>query len=269
VPAPVMIKNVAGNRLGKGMSFFMLGGELARSLGPLIIIGAVSLWGLEGTYNLIPVGILATLILYWKFKDVQVDKPSKSVDKEASFNQSFKMHMPFFVYMSGVIFFTSLVRGALTSFLPIYLTEKGASLWLAGLSLSIIQLSGAAGTFASGTVSDKIGRRAALLLMVAISPILTLLFVFFHDIIAIPLLLFIGFFLFSSTPVLLSIVNELDTNHPSFINSIFMTINFVFSALGILLVGILSDYIGLDTTYLLTAGVCLLSIPFVILITRK
>ena len=43
VPAPVLIKDVAGNRLGKGMSFFMLGGELARSLGPLIIIGAVSL----------------------------------------------------------------------------------------------------------------------------------------------------------------------------------------------------------------------------------
>ena len=54
VPGPVMIKHVSGDRIGKGMSFYMLGGELARTLGPLIILAAVSLWGLEGTYKLIP-----------------------------------------------------------------------------------------------------------------------------------------------------------------------------------------------------------------------
>src|SRR6056297_2955543 len=41
VPAPVMVKNIAGKRTGKGMSFYMLGGELARTLGPLIITTAV------------------------------------------------------------------------------------------------------------------------------------------------------------------------------------------------------------------------------------
>ena len=269
VPAPVLIKDVAGNRLGKGMSFFMLGGELARSLGPIIIIGAVSLWGLEGTYNLIPVGLIATFILYWRLKDITVYKSSDKAKKEMGLNQSFKKHLPFFAYTSGVVFLTSLIKGALTNFLPLYLTEKGSSLWLAGISLSIIQLSGAVGTFTSGTLSDKIGRRLSLLIMVIVSPILMVMFVYFHQTLVIPLLLFIGFFLFAYTPVLLAIVNELDTAHPSFLNGIFMTVNFVFSALGMLLVGILSDYIGLDNTYLLTAAVCLLSIPFVILITKK
>lgn len=63
VPAPVMIKHVSGARIGKGMSIFMLGGELARTLGPLFVLSAVSLWGLEGTYKLIPIGLAASFIL--------------------------------------------------------------------------------------------------------------------------------------------------------------------------------------------------------------
>jgi len=45
VPAPVMISRLAGDRKGKGMSFFMTGGELARALGPVITVGGVSLLG--------------------------------------------------------------------------------------------------------------------------------------------------------------------------------------------------------------------------------
>ncbi|MCB9503725.1 MAG: MFS transporter [Deferribacteres bacterium] len=45
VPAPVMIKHLSAEKTGAGMSYFMFGGELARTLGPLIITAAMSLWG--------------------------------------------------------------------------------------------------------------------------------------------------------------------------------------------------------------------------------
>ena len=35
VPGPVMIKHYSGDRTARGMSFFMFGGELARTVGPL------------------------------------------------------------------------------------------------------------------------------------------------------------------------------------------------------------------------------------------
>ena len=63
---PVMMKKISGDSVGKGMSFFMLGGEIARTTAPLIIVGTVSLWGLQGTYRLIPFGILASIILFFK-----------------------------------------------------------------------------------------------------------------------------------------------------------------------------------------------------------
>jgi len=34
VPSPVMIKTVSGDQIGTGMSFYMVGGVLARTLGP-------------------------------------------------------------------------------------------------------------------------------------------------------------------------------------------------------------------------------------------
>ena len=74
VPAPVMIKQVSGPRLGKGMSYFMLGGELARTLGPLIIVAAVETWGLDGSLRLIPFGIIASAVLYFRLKDIEIRK---------------------------------------------------------------------------------------------------------------------------------------------------------------------------------------------------
>ena len=72
VPAPVMIKKLSGSRIGKGMSYFMLGGDLARTLGPLVIVGVVSLWGLEGTYKLIPFGLAASVFLFIKLRKVNI-----------------------------------------------------------------------------------------------------------------------------------------------------------------------------------------------------
>jgi hypothetical protein len=40
-----MIKQSSGEETGKGMSYFMVGGEFARTLGPILITAAVSWWG--------------------------------------------------------------------------------------------------------------------------------------------------------------------------------------------------------------------------------
>ena len=78
VPAPVMVYRVAGERTGRAMSFYMTGGELARTLGPLTIIGAISLLGLDGFYPVMIVGIAVSMVMYLKFKDIPVKIHSKT-----------------------------------------------------------------------------------------------------------------------------------------------------------------------------------------------
>jgi len=265
VPAPVMIKRVSGNRIGKGMSFFMLGGEIARSIGPIYILAAVSLWGLERTWRLIPFGLAASTLLFFKFRNIQISDAFKNEKKEFGVKQTLKKYFPFFLTIAGIVFFTSLVRGSLTAFLPTFITGKGGNLWAGGISLSVLQFAGAMGTFFSGTISDKIGRPRTLLIMALTTPVLMFVFVMLNNsVFAFPLLMLIGFVMFAATPVLLAEVNNIDSEHPALINGIFMTLNFLFGAFALLIVGVLGDQFGLQTTYLLMAGVSLFSIPFIL-----
>jgi FSR family fosmidomycin resistance protein-like MFS transporter len=263
VTAPVMVKQVSLDKIGRGMSFYMLGGELARTLGPLIILGAVSLWGLEGTWRLVPFGIAASGLLYIRLKDIQVDRThTKKGDVHAG---KVLAHLaPFFISLAGILLFQGAMKSALTIYLPTYLTSKGISLWIAGLSLSVLQFSGVAGTFLAGTISDRIGRKNALLVIAAVNPLLMWLFMVIDGIFVIPVLILNGLFLFGSGPVMLALVHDLDVKRMSFVNGIYMTLNFILSSLTVLAVGFAADRIGLDLTYKLSALTAVGSLIFVI-----
>jgi FSR family fosmidomycin resistance protein-like MFS transporter len=270
VPAPVMIKYVSGDRVGKGMSFYMFGGELARSIGPMVILGAVSLWGLEGSYRLMPFGITASLVLYLRVRNIKISGDFKKKETRTRLKKILFMYLPFFIILAGITLSRSFMRGALTSFLPTYLNlEKGKDLWISGISLSIIQLAGAAGTFLAGSLSDKIGRKTTLLIICIASPVFMVFFLMVEGIWVIPLLVLLGFSLTAATPVLLALVQDLDSDRPAFMNSILMTINFFLSAVGIMVVGLLGDWLGLENTYRVSVVLALAAIPFILKLKNK
>ena len=264
-PGPVMVRHISGGRVGKGMSFFMLGGELARSLGPLLILSAVSFWSLEETYKLIPIGLGASVILYLKFRKIKIAEDFEKRKREKiSIPDTVKTNLGTFISLSGIIFFINMLKSSLTAFLPTYITFKGESLWLGGAALSILQLAGAVGTFSSGTISDRIGRKNTLLITAVSLPLLMWLFILLGDSFMMLILVLIGFFLFASTPVMLAIVNDIKSERPSFINGIYMTINFLISALTVTLVGFLSDITSLDIMYKIVSVFPLVAVPFII-----
>jgi FSR family fosmidomycin resistance protein-like MFS transporter len=146
----------------------------------------------------------------------------------------------------------------------VYLTNQGDTLWFAGASLSIFQLAGAGGSYFSGTMSDRIGRRKVLIVASILNPFLLLLFIFTSGVLSFLILLLLGFFLFAFTPVMLAIVNESKTEFPTFLNGIFMTINFLASALAVSLIGFSADFFSLQTTYIMSAIAGFICIPFVL-----
>ena len=270
VPAPVMIKNISGNKLGKGMSYFMVGGELARTLGPLIIVAAATYWGLEGTYKLIPFGIFASIILFFRLRKIDLREDFLKSKEKPEYYKTFKKFLPTFAILGFIIFFRGAMKSALTLYLSVYLTEiKGNTLWFAATALSVLQLAGVLGTFSSGTISDRIGRRTTMVIITTITPFLMWLFLNAQGILTFPVLIITGFFLVAPGPVMLAIIQELKTKHLAFVNGIYMTITFGFNSLMLLFVGIFSDHFGMETTYIIAGVVAALSIPFAFMLPKK
>jgi len=265
IPTPVMMKKVSGNRLGMGMSFYMAGGEIARMLGPLLITAAVSYWSFEGSWRVLPLGPVASLLLYFRLKDIPISQDISQQQKNSHIFEELKPHLPFFTMLSGYIVSRGLMSFSLTAFLPTYLNEKGFSLWLCGAALSILQAGSIGGTSISGSISDKIGRKTTLLIIAIVSPALMFIFLQTHSFnLMIPLLVVTGFFHFSHQPVLLAYVQDIKTTKPAFLNSIYMTITFGISSASVAVVGILMDTLGMEYTYYISAISALLGIPFVL-----
>ena len=250
IPSPVMIKVLSGKRTGKGMSYYMVGGELARTLGPLIILGVIELWGLEGTWKMMPLGFVASFILYLNFRNVDI-KPEKQEQQEGKYLDIFRRYLPAFMLTGGFTLFQGGIKASLTYYLPTYLIDsKDLSFAMADISLTILQLAGAAGALFAGTISDRLGRTKTLLIISLITPSLMLIFLNMEGAWVIPLLVPLGFFLFAPTAVMMAMIQDLHTARKAFVNSIYMFINFFISSLVIPMVGVITDHFGFETSYL-------------------
>ncbi len=258
IPSPTMIKDNSGEKTGTGMSFFMVGGELARTIGPLIATAGVSWWGLEGIYRLLPIGFIASLILYVKLKDYEATRPPRKPLQKGDTKKVLKEFTPFFLSLGFFMLFQAGLKSALTLYLPVYLTQQGESLLYAGISLAILQGFGVAGALMLGSISDKFGRKNTLLLSSSALVLFMGLFLYFKSIFLIP---FIGFFLLSSGPVLMALVQDTNSNMPTFMNSMYMSINFGASSLIVFCVGVFGDNFGLESTYMIFTLVAIGCMP--------
>lgn len=269
VPTPVMIRKLSGEQVGKGMSFYMFGGEIARTLGPLVILGAVSLWGLEGTFRLFPFGIGASLLLYARLGHIHISEDLSRNRRESGIKQVIIKHMPLFIVITGITFFRAIMRASLTTFLPTYMEHIGEGWKIGGIYLSILELAGAAGTLFWGTASDRVGRKLSLLIITVVSPLLMYLFVITSGWMEIIYLVLLGFFLLGTTPILLALVQDRATSRPAFMNAMFMTISFGTGALAVVIVGALADLTSLRTAFIISAVTAFAAIPFVLMIKGR
>ena len=73
---PVMAGHLSGRSLGRGMGFWMVGGEIGRTLGPIVVVTAVTWLGLGGTPWLMLGGLAITGLLYARLRDV----PGRAAD---------------------------------------------------------------------------------------------------------------------------------------------------------------------------------------------
>lgn len=261
VTGPVMMRLLAGKNVGRGMSFFMLGGDVAATIGPLVILGAVSLLGLERTYWLTPFAGLAAVVMYVRFKHIHVQAHVTQARDMQGLWRTSKTLFPLFLSLTGTYLATAAVEATMTAFLPTYLTANDVSLWMAGMSLSFLQFGGILGSMLAGPLSDRFNRKRVLMALLALLPVLMWGFILSQGVVMVPALVLVGMCLFGLRPVLLAIVHETNSEYPAYVNGIYMMINFIANSVMLLVMGSLSDALGLETTYRIAATLAAGAIP--------
>jgi FSR family fosmidomycin resistance protein-like MFS transporter len=264
--APVMAGRLSGGNLGRGMGFWMVGGEFGRTLGPVVIVTAVNLLTLRRTPWLAIAGLLASLLLYVLLKDVP-QAPSTG-QENISFRYGLQSLRPLMLPLVGVTSARVFVLAALTTYLPIFLTEEGEALWIAGFSLTVLEAAGVVGALAGGMLSDRFGRRKVMFLAMLSTPIFMFLFLGATGWVRFPLLLALGLTSLSVAPVIMATVQESAPDNRAMANGLYMALSFGIRAMATLALGAVGDLVGLRVAFAGSALVPLLGLPFVFLLPQ-
>lgn len=266
VPGPVMIARVSGLQVGKGMSFFMAAGELARTVGPLVAVTAVALWGFEGSYPVMAMGFLASGLLWWRLRHATFYSHRKG---HTSLLKTWQPMRHVLIPLTCLVVARALMVASLTAFLPTYLAVQGKSLWLGGSALAVLEFAGVFGSLTSGTVSDRFGRRSVLLAAMITSPALILIFLVTPLGMIFPVLLLLGFTVFAASPVMLAMVQEHAHGMQATANGIYMGVNFAAISGITVLVGWMGDVVGLRAAFAWSAVLAVTGLPAIYFLPRR
>jgi FSR family fosmidomycin resistance protein-like MFS transporter len=245
----------------------MIGGELARSVGPLVAVAAVSVFGFENFYPVLIFGLFATVWLYFKFRTV----PETQVSSKRNFSilETWR-NLNFVLWpLTAIMVSRGFMHASMVAFLPIYIQMETGNLWLAGIALTMFEAAGVAGVLAAGAISDWFGRRETLLVSLLGAPLFLFVFTLSGGWLRVAALIFTGFTLLSTTPVMLALVQENARQTPAAANGLFMMISSIARSAVVVVVGFIADRIGLNATYLISAAIGLIGIPFVLVLPRK
>jgi FSR family fosmidomycin resistance protein-like MFS transporter len=264
-----MAGRLSGRNLGRGMGFWMVGGELGRTLGPLVIAAYFELkpGSLASTPVLMLGGWLASFFLYLRLKDVP-GRPSQAGESRP-WRQALRIMGPFLVPLVGIIVVRSFMSAALTTYLSVFLTEEGAKLSLASLSLSVLEAAGVVGALLGGSLSDRLGRRTILAISLSVTPLLMLTFLALDGWLRFPLLLGLGLTALSVTPVVMALVQESFPENRALANGVYMALSFLIRSGVVIIVGAMSDLWGMRLAFAASAVVPLLGLPFLLMLPSR
>ena len=255
-PSPAMIGDTAGEKVGFGMSLFMAGGGIGRTIGPLLIVWAIGMWGLEGTYRLMIIGWLSSIVLLWQLRNVDI-----TAHETPPLWDNLPAFRSFFLPLTGILFLRNFLMVALTTFLPTYMRQSGAPLWIAGASLSTLELSGVAGSLVIGPLSDRIGRRKTLMLAMAVSGVTILGFLQVAGWMVVPFLIILGLSIKSTGTVFLALVQDHFQSNRATGNGMYMLLSFLTNAAMLVLIGVIGDLASLRTAYYISSLTAFLTLP--------
>ncbi len=264
---PAMAGRLAGRRLGRGMGFWMVGGELGRTIGPIVVVTVTARLTLSGLPWLMVLGWCASAVLLFRLRSLS---PVKGMSPDRlPWRRAIKDMRRVMLPVAGIILVRAFVVSAITTFLPTFMSEAGASLFQAGAYLTVLEAAGVVGAMLGGSASDRFGRRRTLAVSMLLAPVAIIAFLNLNGGARLIMVLAMGLFGLSVAPVLMAIVQESYPGNRALANGVYMALGFGIRSLVLIVLGLLGDLFSLRGAFYLSAIIMLLGLPLVAALPRS
>jgi len=257
---------VSGDRRGRGMSLFSLGGNAGFALGPILVTPLVLLLGLHGTLLLAVIPTIVAAVLARELGRLRAVAAEKSAHVAGSVAEDDRDEDDWnaFARLGGVVALRSGVYFGLQAFIPLWFihhldTGEGAG----NAALTAMLVAGAAGTYAGGRVVDRLGRRRLVVGSTAITiPVLVALVVAPSPLPAGLLTALAGFLIILTFSITVVMSQEYLPNRLGLASGVSLGLAIGVGGIAAALMGVVADAVGLRTVMWLIVA---LAVPMVLL----
>lgn len=268
---PADIADVKDQAIGKLMAIWNIAGQVAFMIGPLIVTWVITQYSVRSMPWLALIGLVFSAMLFVLRGNSSIFAKEKTnlyqnspVGQRLSGNKSIlRQFMP----ITGIILLISLSRSAAYAYLPVYIVEKGGSLWMSGLAISLYFGAGIPGNFFGGALHDRFGARfVAAIALIGFALFFTAS-IFTNGLMQLFLISLMGLFSFMLMPSIMAMLVENNPSDRSLTNGLFLGLSYGLIAIAGVLAGYLLDHFPTETIFLISAILAFLSVflvPFLV-----
>ena len=235
-----------GDKKATGMSIFAVGGNFGIAMGPILALTLVTSFGLKGIFSLILPGVLIAVILILNMSifTAPVELAHREAKKLAKVPLTRNQKVSFSLLVA-IATIRAWIQFGLATYIPFYYIDylKGNPLY-AGKLVSTFLLAGALGTLIGAPLADRWGHKRFLLISLALSFPLLLLFYFSSGLITFVFLGISGMVLISTFALTTVMGQALLPQNLGIASG--MMVGFTISAggIGVTLLGVIADTWG-------------------------
>ncbi|MBA4537379.1 MFS transporter [Bacillus aquiflavi] len=247
----------AGTRRGLAQSIYQVGGNSGQALAPLITALILVPLGQRGAawfsiVAAIAVGLLVYIAFWYSNKlTIQNAVQKKQIERNGERKISKHIWVTLFLILL-LIFARSWYISGMGNFYAFYIIQEYSfTIKQAQLFLFAFLLAGAFGTFFGGPLADRFGKKNVILVSMLGAAPLTAILPFVTPAVAFIILIATGFILMSSFSVTVVYAQELVPGKIGTMAGLTVGLAFGMGALGSVVLGYLSDLIGLSQTIFL------------------
>lgn len=254
--------NIPKNRFGEAMGYFSLTSSLAMAIGPTIGLFVISKYSFPVLFSISTILAVLSVIVSFKleYKKIEVKEEIKS--KASLYEKSS-------ITPSVIVFFVTITYGALTSFLPLYATQKGIE--NIGIFFTVYAISLFISRPIFGKIIDKLGFDYAIipgLICIIISMTLLSQASNLNIFLIVAFIYGIGFGATQSSLQTMA-VNDVSPSRLGAANATFFTAFDCGVGLGAVILGVISSNVGYGEMYLWASASAVIAFILYFITGRK